>query len=113
MQYQVNALDLVADIEPIVIGLPLCPAKNSSLEYVILCRFWFVPQSTAFSSLSAIRHFTRLLTDSMHAWKACIRLKIYCKTEMVDECHYNTATDFRILSRILDNLESRRADWML
>ncbi len=39
MQYQVNALDLVADVEPIVIGLPLCPEKNSSLEYVILAGF--------------------------------------------------------------------------
>lgn len=36
MQYQVNALGLVADVEPLVIGLPLCLAKNSSLEYVIL-----------------------------------------------------------------------------
>lgn len=39
MQYQVNALGLVADVEPLVIGLPLCVAKNSSLEYVILAGF--------------------------------------------------------------------------
>lgn len=34
-----NALGLVADVEPLVIGLPLCLAKNSSLEYVILAVF--------------------------------------------------------------------------
>ena len=34
-----NTIDLVADVEPLVIGLPLCLAKNSSLEYVILAGF--------------------------------------------------------------------------
>mgnify|MGYP000808016357 FL=1 len=75
MQYQVNALDLVADIEPIVIGLPLCPAKNSSLEYVILCRFWFVPQSTAFSSVPAIRHFYALTVK----YTSCVVQVIHCR----------------------------------
>lgn len=34
-----NTLDLVADIEPFVIDLPLCLAKNSLFEYVILVGF--------------------------------------------------------------------------
>lgn len=41
MQYQVNALDLVADVEPLVTCLSLCFAKDSSLEYVILAGLGF------------------------------------------------------------------------
>lgn len=67
MQYQVNALYFVVTVGMLVTGLPLCLAKNSWLEYVILAGFGLFrkvwpsnhsPQYVIFTRLPLFCNFT-------------------------------------------------------